>query len=116
MCINIINQESENKYNSKVPLEEQICDSSHVVINYDPKDCFEVDRFISEMKRLRDTGISVSFDVTVHPNKHVHGMRTKKDARKLAKDIGINEVIKLLVTLHHTMDKTLEELSSLCCK
>jgi hypothetical protein len=114
MCIKILQDDNIAKYDTKRPLEDQLAGSQEVLIDYDPKDCFAVDQFICEMKRLRDTGVSFVPTIKVQHNNHIHGMQTKKNILKLSKEMGINEVIKLLVTLQHKTDKTLEELSIFC--
>lgn len=117
MCIRIKGLDSDVKYNSDRPLEEQILGSKEVVIKYDPKDR-DIDKFLCEMERLCSRGISVGTDIRVDVihNNHIKGARAKNQVKRLNKDLNLNEAIKLLTNLQSKMDKSLGELSSFCRK
>lgn len=117
MCIRIIGLDSDVKYNSEKPLEEQIVGSKEVVIKYDPKDT-DIDKFLCEMERLCSNGVSLGTDlrVDVIHNNHLSGVKAKKQVKRLNKDLNLNEAIKLLTSLQSKTDKTLEELSNFCRK
>lgn len=114
MCIRIIGSGSEDKYNSEIPLENQIQDKE-VIIKYDPKDP-DIDKFLCEMERLCSNGISANVKVDVIHNDCLNGIKAKKQIKRLSKDLNLNEAIKLLTTLHSKTDKALEELSLFCQK
>jgi len=113
MCIRILGKDSDTKYDSSIPLEQQIKNSEKVVVNYEPKDT-DINKFMDEVERLCKQGISTNISVEVSHNNHLTGARTKKQMKRLMKDLNLNEAIKLLVTLQSTTDKTLEELSEFC--
>lgn len=115
MCIRIIGQNTEAKYDSKRPLEEQLCGSEQIVIRYEPKDA-DIPKFVDEVERLCKTGISFNTNVNVVHNNHLKGAKAKKIMNKLMKDLNLNEAIKILVSLQSETDKTLESLSNFCQK
>lgn len=117
MCIRIKSSDSEIKYDSSIPLEDQIAGSKEVVIKYDPKDP-DIDRFICEMERVCSNGISIGADlkVDVIHNDCIFGLKAKKQVKRLTKDLNLNEAIKLLTNLQSKTDKALGELSNFCRK
>jgi hypothetical protein len=115
MCIKILNCNSEIKYDSSVPLENQLKNSEKVVINFDPKDP-DMDVFLGEMERLVKTGISCNVSLDVKHNNYVGGAKAKKQIKRLRKDLDLNEAIKLLVTIQSELDKKLENISTICQK
>jgi hypothetical protein len=115
MCIKIVNSLQEVKYDANVPLENQICSSDRIVVNYEPKDP-DIDTFLGEMERLCRSGISANVNVEVTHNNNLKGARTRNQLKRLMKDLNVNEAIKLLATLHHTADRYLGELADYCQK
>jgi hypothetical protein len=115
MCVKIIGPDTETKYDVGRPLEDQVCGSQKVVIDYNPLDP-DINTFVCEMERLRDNGISADVKVDFLPNNFMSGMKVKNQVKKLTKDLNLNEVIKLLTVLQNKTDKALEELSSFCHK
>jgi hypothetical protein len=113
MCIRIVGLDSDKKYDSNKPLEEQIAGSQEVIINYDPKDK-DIDCFISEMERMCSQGISANIKVDVNHADVLNGMRAKKQVQRLHKDLDLNEAIKCLTNLQSKTDKVLTELSNFC--
>ena len=113
MCIRIKGLDSDIKYNSGTPLEQQIDDSKEVVINYDPKDP-DISKFICEMERLCRTGVSTNVKVDFVHNNYLKGIKAKKQVNRLTNDLSLNEAIKILTNLQSNTDKALEELSSFC--
>lgn len=115
MCIKILNFDASLKYDSSVPLEEQLKDAQEVVIDYDPKDP-DMDVFLDEMERLAKTGISCNVRLAVSSNRHIAGAKAKRQISRLKKDLDLNEAIKILVNIHSELDKTLESISIFCHK
>lgn len=113
MCVRIIDNGVESKYDSSRPLEEQVCDNKRVVIQYEPKDR-DIEKFIGEMERLCKNGVSTNVKVEIHHNNNLKGIKAKKQLKRLEKDLNINEAIKLLVNLQHSTDIALERLSNFC--
>jgi len=113
MCIKILNCGASLKYDSSVPLEEQLKNSEKVVINYDPKDP-DMDTFLDEMERLAKTGISCNVSLDIAHNNHIKGAKAKRQISRLKKDLDLNEAIKLLVNISSELDKRLESISVFC--
>lgn len=113
MCIKIVHKDAEVKYDSKKPLEEQLCGSERVVIRYEAKDT-DIPVFVDEVERLCKTGISLNTHVKVIHNDHLKGQKAKKLMGRLMKDLDLNEAIKILVNLQSGTDKKLEEMASFC--
>lgn len=115
MCIRIIKPGKEIKYDSSRPLEEQLCDSQHVVINYEPRNS-DIDRFSDELERLCRVGTSINVSVDVNYDNYFKGAKAKKRIGRLLRDLDLNETVKALVTLQAGIDKKLEELANCCHK
>lgn len=115
MCIRIIRPNSEIKYDSTKPLEEQLCGSQHVVINYEPLNN-DIDSFSDQLERLCKIGTSISVSVDVRYDNYLKGAKAKKRISRLLKDLDLNETVKALVTLQSGLDKKLEELANYCHK
>ena len=115
MCIKIIKSDSEARYDSSIPLEDQLCGSQHIVINYEPKNT-DIDRFSDELERLCKTGTSIEVSVDVIHGNNLRGAKAKKRIGRLMKDLDLNEAVKLLVNLQSKTDKKLEELANHCYK
>lgn len=113
MCIKIINSGSEVNYDSTIPLEEQIKSSKKIVVNYEQKDP-DVDKFLSEIERICNTGVSTKFSVEIVHNNYIKGAKAGKQVKRLMKDLKVNEAIKLLVNLQSMTDRGLEELALYC--
>lgn len=115
MCIRIIHENEEVKYDSSEPLEQQLLGSKRVVVTYEPKDR-DIDRFVAEVERLCKTGVSISANVEVVHKNSVGGAKAKKLMKRLTKDLELNEAIKILVTMQSEMNRKLEVLSTFCAK
>lgn len=115
MCIRIIKPGEEFQYDSTKSLEEQLCGSQHVVINYEPKNN-DIDRFSDELEKLCKRGTSINVSVDVVHNNHIKGAKAKKRVGRLMNDLNLNEAVKLLVTLQSKVDRKLEELADFCHK
>lgn len=113
MCVKIVNSISETKYDSKKPLEQQVSNNDRVVIKYESKDP-DIDKFLDEMERCCKTGICLNIDVDMSHENNLKGMRAKRQAKRLVKDLNLNEAIKLLVSMHSQADRTLKEMSDFC--
>lgn len=113
MCVRILGTNSNIKYDSSVPLEEQIKNSEKVVITYEPKDT-DITKFIDEVERLCKQGISADIAIEVLHNNHLNGAKAKKQMKRLMKDLELNKAVKLLVKMQSNMDNSLEELSNFC--
>jgi len=113
MCVKIANSISEVKYDSKKPLEEQLNGYNKVIIKYESKDP-DIDKFLEEMERCCKTGVCLNIDVDMSHGNNLKGMRAKRQAKRLVKDLNLNEAIKLLVNMHSQADRTLKEMSDFC--
>jgi len=113
MCIRIIHENEEVKYDSSRPLEEQLLGSKSIIVTYDSKDS-DIDVFVGEVERLCKTGVCLDTNVKVIHNNHLKGAKAKKLMERLSKDLELNEAIKILVTMQSEMNKKLEKLSSFC--
>lgn len=111
MCIKIVRTKEEVKYDSSMPLEEQIRGSKQIVINYEPNDT-SVGVFLGEINRLCKSGISANLNIKVINNNFIAGAMVKKQVNEVAEDLEINDLIKLMVTSHSETDKKLEELEN----
>ncbi len=111
MCVKIFNSGNEVSYDADQPLEAQIGDSSKVVINYDPQDP-SIGKFLSEIERCTQNGVSLDLNLQVIHNNHLGGAKTKRLASKLSQDLCINDVIKAMATSYAETDKKLEELAN----
>jgi len=115
MCVRIIHENEEVKYDSSKPLEDQLCGSKSIVVTYDNKDN-DIPRFVDEIERLCKTGIKIDARVKVIHNDNLQGVKAKKLMKRLIKDLKLNEAIKILVTMESEMDKKLEVLSNFCAR
>lgn len=115
MCIRIVHENEEVKYDSSKPLEQQLHGSKSVIITYESKDS-DINTFVDEVERLCRTGICINTDIKVIHNNHLKGIKAKKLMKRLTKDLDLNEAIKILVTMQSEMNKKLEMLSSFCTK
>lgn len=113
MCVKIIRSKEEVSYNSELPLEDQIKGCKQVVVNYEPCDP-SIDKFLDEVERLCKNGIAANLNIKFNHNNNLTGAKIGKEMYRLAKDLDINEIIKLMVTAQAEADRKLEELSGLC--
>lgn len=113
MCVRIIGNGVEYKYDSSRPLEEQVCENKQVIIRYESKDP-DIESFIGEMERLCKNGISTNVKVEIQHGNNIKGIRAKKRLKRLTKDLDLNEAIKILVNLQRKTDIALEKLSNFC--
>ena len=113
MCIKIVKLKEEVPYDTSIPLEEQLVGSRQIVVNYEPKDS-TVDKFLDEVERMCKNGVSASLNIKFNHNNYLAGARIKKEMRRLAKDLDVNELIKAVVSAHSEADKKLEEMAQTC--
>jgi hypothetical protein len=115
MCIKILHCESTTKYDSSKSLSEQLNNAKEVIIDYDPKDP-DLDKFLGEMEKLVQKGISCNVSLDITHNNHLKGAKAKKQIKRIKKDLDLNEAIKFLVNIHSEFDKQLESISLFCRK
>lgn len=113
MCIKILSDGLELKYDAAKPLEQQLLGCQKVVINYEPKDP-DMDSFLSEMERLCKNGITCDVSIDISHSNHINGAKAHKQLKRLRKDLDLNEAIKLLVNLHSATDIKLSEMAEFC--
>lgn len=113
MCIKIVRSKDEISYDMSEPLEDQLKGSKQVIVNYEPKDP-SIDKFLDEMERLCKKGISATVNIKFNHNNNLLGAKAKKEMNKLAKDLDINELIKMITVAQAEADKKLEEITKLC--
>lgn len=115
MCVKILKENLELKYDPKIPLEKQIDGSEEIFINYDSSD-ESISRFLSEMERICSIGLNLNVKINFVNENFIDGARTKRKIKKIKKDLNLNEAIKILTGLQSKTDKTLKELSAFCRK
>lgn len=115
MCVKIVRLKETTEYDITRPLEEQIRGSKQIVVNYNPQDP-AIDQFLSEVERLCKNGVSASMNIQFNHNNYLVGAKLGREVKKLAKDLDLNEVIKLMALSQADADKKLEEMSQLCSK
>lgn len=113
MCVMIIHDNKEVKYNPNISLESQIENSKEIVVNYVPGDS-SVGIFVKEMESLIKKGLSKAVNLKVNHNDNIFGLKTKKAISKVQCDMRLNELIKLLVISQREVDKKLEDLMNMC--
>lgn len=111
MCIKIVNASQEIPYDANKPLEEQLKGSEQIVVNYEPFDK-SVDKFLAEVERFVKTGIDAHFSIKVIHNDHIVGFKVKQQLARARNDITLNEIIKLMVLTHCSVDRKLEDLAN----
>lgn len=115
MCVKIVKEDLELKYDPEIPLEKQLEGSEEVFINYDSNDD-SITKFLSEMERVCSIGLDLNVKINFVNNNSIQGARSKRKVKKIKKDLNLNEAIKILVDLQSKTDKTLKELSAFCRK
>lgn len=113
MCVMIIRDSGQVKYNPSIPLKPQIENSKEVIVNYVPGDS-SVGAFVKEIENLIENGLSSSVNLKVNHNNNIFGLKTKKAIEKVKCDMKLNELIKLLVLSQKEVDKKLEDLMNVC--
>jgi hypothetical protein len=113
MCVKLVKNNIEVEYNCDKPLMDQVYGVSEIVVNYRTNDK-EIKTFLKEMQKCVSTGVNPKVKVRVEYNDFLNGYKTKKKIAKAMNDIALNEVIKLVALMQHSIDKSLEELSLTC--
>jgi hypothetical protein len=113
MCIKIIKPDIELKYDINKSLEDQIVGYKQIVVDYEPNDP-TMDKFLDEVERFCQKGISRPLNIKVKPNSYVTGAKIRSRIADFNKDMGLNDVIKTVVLSYDAVDKKLEELSNIC--
>ena len=115
MCIKIIKDDLEIKYNPEIPIEQQLKGSEEIYIKYDSSDK-TIGRFLSEMEKICAMGLNLDVKINFTNNDSIQGAKTKRKIKKIKKDLNLNEAIKILAILQSKTDETLKELSNFCRK
>lgn len=110
MCIKIVNAHCEVPYDASKPLEDQIQGFEQIVVNYDPSDR-AMDQLLAEVQRMARTGLEANLSIKVIHNNHIFGFRLKQQIARAKHDINLNEIIKLMVLAHCSIDRKLENLA-----
>lgn len=110
MCVKIVNAHQEIPYDSSRPLEEQITGSEQIVVNYEPFDK-SVEALVKEVERMAKTGVDAKLIIKVKHNNHIFGFKVKQQLQRATNDITLNEIIKLMVLSHRSIDQKLEDLA-----
>lgn len=111
MCVKIVNDLQEIPYDCSRPLEEQITGCEQIVVNYEPFDK-SVDKLLTEAERIVRTGIDTKLSIKVIHNDHIFGFKVKQKLKQATNDITLNEIIKLMVLTHCSIDRKLEDLAN----
>lgn len=110
MCVKIVNSSQEIPYDCSRPLEEQLSGCEQIVVNYEPFDK-AVDKLLSEVERIVKTGVDTKLSIKVIHNDHIFGFKVKQKLKRATNDITLNEIIKLMVLTHCSIDRKLEDLA-----
>lgn len=111
MCVKIVNASQEIPYDASRPLEEQITGCEQIVVNYEPFDK-NVEALVKEVERIARTGVDTKLIIKVNHNDHIFGFRVKQQLKRATSDITLNEIIKLMVLSHRSIDRQLEDLAN----
>lgn len=111
MCVKIVNAHEEIPYDANRPLEDQLKGCEQIVVNYEPFDK-SVDALLAEVERIARTGVDAKLIIKVVHNDHIFGFRVKQQLKRATNDITLNEIIKLMVLSHCSIDKRLEDLAN----
>ena len=113
MCVKIVNAQSEIPYDSSRPLEDQLKGAEQIVVNYEPFDK-SVDSLLAEVERIVRTGVDAKLKIKVVHSDHIFGFKVMQKLKKATNDITLNEIIKLMVLTHCSIDRKLEDLAKEC--
>lgn len=111
MCVKIVTDSEEIPYDCSRPLEDQIKGSEQIVVNYEPFD-HSVDKLLAEVERFARTGVDARLSIKVIHNDHIFGFKVKQKLARATNDITLNEIIKLMVLTHCSIDRKLEDLAN----
>lgn len=115
MCVKLLKHDQLIEYDCNRPLMDQMRGCTEVVVNYQPKDR-NVEAFLLEMEKCAKTGQNPNVKIKVEYNSMLDGYKTKKQIVRAMNDITLNEIVKLLAIMQHSMDKTLQEIAEACAK
>ena len=110
MCVKIVNSSQEIAYDCSRPLEDQLSGCEQIVVNYEPFDK-SVDKLLAEVDRIVKTGVDAKLSIKVIHNDNIFGFKVKQKLKRATNDITLNEIIKLMVLTHCSIDKKLEDLA-----
>jgi len=110
MCVKIVQAHCEIPYDTSRPLEDQLQGCEQIVVNYEPFD-ESVDHLLAEVQRIAKTGIDANLNIKVIHNDHIFGFKVKQQLDRARNDITLNEIIKLMVLSHCSIDRKLEDLA-----
>lgn len=110
MCVKIVQAHREVPYDANRPLEEQLQGCEQIVVNYEPFDK-SVDKLLSEVQRIARTGIDAKLTIKVIHNDNIFGFKVKQQLQRARNDITLNEIIKLMVLSHRSIDQQLQDLA-----
>jgi len=115
MCVKILKNNTEVSFDPEKEFMPQVNGAEKVVVNYQPKDK-EVMGFIKCMEQCVKLGVNPNIKLQVNYDNQIEGARAKRKLKKALNDINLNEIVKLMVFAQNSVDKKLEEISSLCLK
>lgn len=110
MCVKIVNASQETPYDASRPLEEQLSGCEQIIVNYEPFDK-SVDKLLAEVERIVKTGVDAKLSIKVIHNDNIFGFKVKQKLKRATNDITLNEIIKLMVLSHSSIDRKLEDLA-----
>jgi hypothetical protein len=111
MCVKIVNNSEEVPYDCSRPLEDQLNGAEQIVVNYEPFDK-SVDALLAEVERIARTGVDARLRIKVIHNDHIFGFNVKQKLKRATNNITLNEIIKLMVLTHRSIDRKLEDLAN----
>lgn len=112
MCIKIVRNKETVEYDMQLPLEDQIKGSKQIVVDYRPEDP-SIEKFMDEIERLLQSGISAHLNIKVLHNNTISGARVKRKTSDIVSGVNFNEVIKLMTLVQSVADTRIDELLSL---
>lgn len=107
MCVEIVKPEETISYKLELPLEEQICNCSEVLIDCD-SNCDKVHKFLDEVEKACQCGKNLAFTIKLENSSDLQLFRKTK---RLNKEIAINDIISKVSLLYKKADDKLKEIS-----
>lgn len=112
MCIKIIG-DTEQEFDPKCPLENQVLGAKEIIVDYDPCD-LKLMSFVGQMELMVKNGVSLNADIKFNANNNLDGIRLERYIDKLKIGFETNEIFRKLSILYSTTDKKLSEMSEIC--
>src|SRR5574343_29622 len=113
MCVKILSNNVERKFNVELPLDEQISKGDQIVIKYEPFDS-EIDYLVKEIQRFVNSGIDSDLNIKVEHGNNINGLKINKLISQANRQMRLNDIIRLMVLSQREIDSKLDELVKEC--